>query len=269
MKPSEKEVLDTLRKSTLSYLGKNEFSIIEQEVERKGLLNLTGLAKTIIQEAVQKHGTGDQKPHGSWAGNGAGGGLGGARYIQDLSPKDQAEYIRRAKDAKSLQEVKELAREFKTKYGAGGSGTSGSDSGTIDRIRIGQKALENNNYDKMMADYDKMESSWRKKLSKPSSKEEYGDPQDMASMEFKTKYGADVLDVQDANNMKKSNLSKHGSHDQRAHGSWSDDSEGEDDSEPKNYYPPSKFTNDKDDSENPAYMDDMDILRPPKRLSSK
>jgi len=222
MKPSEKEVLDTLRKSTLSYLGKNEFSIIEQEVERKGLLNLTGLAKTIIQEAVQKHGTGDQKPHGSWAGN-----------------------------------------------GAGGSGTSGSDSGTIDRIRRGQKALENNNYDKMMADYDKMESSWRKKLSKPSSKEEYGDPQDLASMEFKTKYGADVLDVQDANDMKKSNLSKHGSHDQRAHGSWSDDSDGEDDSEPKNYYPPSKFTNDKDDSENPAYMDDMDILRPPKRFSSK
>jgi hypothetical protein len=73
---------------------------------------------------------------------------------------------------------------------------------------------------------------------------------------------------------KNSNLAKHGNHDQRSHGAWSDESEGEytdsqglhgehrrrkDDSE-------GEFEDDDDDME---AMDDMDILRPPKITASQ
>jgi hypothetical protein len=71
-------------------------------------------------------------------------------------------------------------------------------------------------------------------------------------------------------------LAKHGDHNQSSHGNWSndDDSEGEDESESKN--PKPKFVAYDDDSEgefadldadDPRWMDDMDILRPPKRKS--
>jgi hypothetical protein len=71
-------------------------------------------------------------------------------------------------------------------------------------------------------------------------------------------------------------LAKHGNHNQSSHGNWSndDDSEGEDESESKN--PKPKFVAYDDDSEgefadldadDPRWMDDMDILRPPKRKS--
>lgn len=75
-------------------------------------------------------------------------------------------------------------------------------------------------------------------------------------------------------------VSKHGGHDQKTHGAWSngkyntDDSEGEDSSEPKNYKDKKpKISYDDNDTEgefdnnadDPRWMDDMDILRPPKR----
>jgi hypothetical protein len=71
-------------------------------------------------------------------------------------------------------------------------------------------------------------------------------------------------------------VEKHGSHDQGSHGAWAngkfnpDDSEGEDEIEPKNYRTPQKLSDLKDDSEgefedlnydDPRRMDDMD-LRP-------
>lgn len=80
--------------------------------------------------------------------------------------------------------------------------------------------------------------------------------------------------------MKKVAVAKHGNHDQGSHGAWAngkyntDDSEGEDSSEPKNYKnkkpkisyeendTEGEFDNNADD---PRWMDDMDILRPPKR----
>jgi len=80
--------------------------------------------------------------------------------------------------------------------------------------------------------------------------------------------------------LKKNLVEKHGSHDQASHGAWSngkynpDDSEGEDNSEPKNPKNPKKLHPHNDDSEgefeeldadDPKWMDDMDILRPPKR----
>lgn len=76
---------------------------------------------------------------------------------------------------------------------------------------------------------------------------------------------------------------KHGQHDQRSHGAWSsggkgkyntDDSEGEDSSEPKNYRDKapkiSYNSNDTegefgDNTDDPKWMDEMDVLRPPSR----
>jgi hypothetical protein len=75
---------------------------------------------------------------------------------------------------------------------------------------------------------------------------------------------------------KSESVEKHGSHDQGSHGAWAngkynpDDSEGEDEIEPKNYRTPQKLSDLKDDSEgefedlnydDPRRMDDMD-LRP-------
>jgi hypothetical protein len=146
MKPSEKAILDVLRKSTLSHLSAVEFDGIEKAVERDGILNLTGLASLVVKDAVRKHGEHDQESHGAWAGNGAG----------------------------------------------------GVDSMTQTSLDRGKKALEGNDYKAMMADYDKMETKWRKKLDKPTDfeNEEYGDPQDLASTDFFRKYGAFPTDVQ-------------------------------------------------------------------------
>ena len=69
---------------------------------------------------------------------------------------------------------------------------------------------------------------------------------------------------------KKTELEKHGDHDQSSHGDWrnADDSEGEDSSEPKN--PKQNFVPYKDDSEeefeeldadDPKWMDTMDYPR--------
>jgi len=74
MKPSEKAILDVLRKSTLAYLSEVEYAGIEKAVERTGILNLTGVAKSVLVNAVQKHGGGshDQSTHGNWANTGEG-----------------------------------------------------------------------------------------------------------------------------------------------------------------------------------------------------
>lgn len=79
---------------------------------------------------------------------------------------------------------------------------------------------------------------------------------------------------------KSDSVEKHGNHDQGSHGAWAngkynpDDSEGEDSSEPKNYKDKKpKISYDDNDTEgefdnnadDPRWMDDMDILRPPKR----
>jgi hypothetical protein len=306
MEPSEKAILDVLRKSTLSYLSAVEFDGIEKAVERDGILNLTGLTASVVKDAVRKHGEHDQKTHGAWAGNGAG----------------------------------------------------GVDSMTQTSLDRGKKALEGNDYKAMMADYDKMETKWRKKLDKPTDfeNEEYGDPQDLASTDFFRKYGAFPTDVQlyaealpsvkKAKSVKQGDMvswnssggtasgkvvrvvangkinvpdssfeinaeegdpavliqlyrdgkptetkvghkmstlkkkvavSKHGSHDQASHGAWSDekynpdDSEGEDEVEPKNFRKPKRLHSHDDDSEgeyeeldadDPRWMDDMDIMRP-------
>lgn len=84
MKPSEKEVLDTLRKTTLAYLSESDYARIEKAVEQQGILHLTGTASAIVKSAVQKHGGGshDQGSHGSWANGGMGGTTSGANTPQ-------------------------------------------------------------------------------------------------------------------------------------------------------------------------------------------
>ena len=60
---------------------------------------------------------------------------------------------------------------------------------------------------------------------------------------------------------RKAELEKHGDHDQSSHGDWrkGDDSEGEDDPEPKN--PKPYFVPSKDDGDDPRWMDTMDYPR--------
>ena len=85
--------------------------------------------------------------------------------------------------------------------GPGGSAgaAGGLDAHTQKMVERGFKALQRNDYKAMMADYDKMEAKWRKKLDKPfdpAGPEEYGDPQDLASTDFFRKYGAYPTEVQ-------------------------------------------------------------------------
>ena len=106
MKPSEKEVLDTLRKTTLAYLSESDYAQIEKAVEQEGILNLTGTASAIVKSAVQKHGGGshDQASHGSWAGNGAGGGNDPGGYKAEAK-RDDAKDEANSRDAKTKEQV--------------------------------------------------------------------------------------------------------------------------------------------------------------------
>ena len=106
MKPSEKEVLDTLRKTTLAYLSESDYAQIEKAVEQEGILNLTGTASAIVKSAVQKHGGGshDQASHGSWAGNGAGGGNDSGGYKAEAK-RDDAKDEANSRDAKTKEQV--------------------------------------------------------------------------------------------------------------------------------------------------------------------
>lgn len=121
MKPSEKVVLDTLRKTTLAYLSESDYAQIEKAVEQKGILNLTGTASILVKSAVQKHEGGghDQASHGSWAGNGAGG-----KNIQDMSASDQKEFIDRMSSAKSGAEQRAIIDEFKGRQKGGDTSKS-------------------------------------------------------------------------------------------------------------------------------------------------
>ena len=92
MKPSEKVVLDTLRKTTLAYLSESDYAQIEKAVEQKGILNLTGTASILVKSAVQKHEGGghDQASHGSWAKGGMGG-ASMADIAESMSELDEEE----------------------------------------------------------------------------------------------------------------------------------------------------------------------------------
>jgi hypothetical protein len=79
---------------------------IEKAVEQEGILNLTGTASAIVKSAVQKHGGGshDQASHGSWAGNGAGGGNDPGGYKAEAK-RDDAKDEANSRDAKTKEQV--------------------------------------------------------------------------------------------------------------------------------------------------------------------
>jgi hypothetical protein len=70
MKPSEKVVLDTLRKTTLAYLSESDYMQIEKTVEQKGILNLTGTVGILVKSAVQKANSVKQGDMVSWNSSG-------------------------------------------------------------------------------------------------------------------------------------------------------------------------------------------------------
>jgi hypothetical protein len=70
MKPSEKVVLDTLRKTTLAYLSESDYTQIEKTVEQKGILNLSGTVAILVKSAVQKANSVKQGDMVSWNSSG-------------------------------------------------------------------------------------------------------------------------------------------------------------------------------------------------------
>ena len=104
MKPSEKEVLDTLRKTTLAYLSEFDYAQIEKAVEQQGILHLTGTASAIVKSAVQKHGGGshDQSSHGSWAnGSGVSAGSANGKDIGNMTAREQFDAFNQLASGKS------------------------------------------------------------------------------------------------------------------------------------------------------------------------
>lgn len=78
MKSAEREVLNLLREGPLWDTLDSEFKVIELEIDKKGIQNLTGVAAMIVYGAVEeiksnlevaKHGDHDQSSHGSWSEN--------------------------------------------------------------------------------------------------------------------------------------------------------------------------------------------------------
>jgi hypothetical protein len=203
MKPSEKAILDVLRKSTLSHLSAVEFDGIEKAVERDGILNLTGLTASVVKDAVEKAKSVKQGDMVSWNSSG---GTASGKVVRVVSNG---------------------------------------------KINVPDSSFEIN--------------------------AEEGDPAVLIQLyrdgkPTETKVGHKMSTLK-----KKVAVSKHGSHDQASHGAWSDekynpdDSEGEDEVEPKNFRKPKRLHSHDDDSEgeyeeldadDPRWMDDMDIMRP-------
>ena len=319
MKPSEKVVLDTLRKTTLAYLSESDYAQIEKAVEQKGILNLTGTASILVKSAVQKHEGGghDQDSHGSWAGNGAGG-----KNIQDMSASDQKEFIDRMSSAKSGAEQRAIIDEFKGRQKGGDTSKSpatplASPAGktfshpaqTRSLNSIANEIVSDPNYKGSTKTYaqpyiaamhqmndigdnyyaDSGDSVVRYALSNLSTWR--GEKARTIKAELKAMLKSLDSPVSKATSVKTGDMvstlkkkvavAKHGSHDQSSHGAWAngkyntDDSEGEDESEPKNYKGKKpKISYDAEDSEgeytdsnydDPKWMDDMDITHPPKR----
>jgi hypothetical protein len=88
----DKKILKELRQGPMKNIKDDEYAMIEEQVNQKGISGLKGYAKSIVEkamrdmaydmkDAVRKHGEHDQSSHGSWANGGMGGtdmGAGGA-----------------------------------------------------------------------------------------------------------------------------------------------------------------------------------------------
>lgn len=80
----DKKILKELRNGPMKNMKDDEYAMIEEEVNQKGIAGLKGYAKSMIEkamrdmaysmkDAVRKHGEHDQSSHGSWAGDSMGG----------------------------------------------------------------------------------------------------------------------------------------------------------------------------------------------------
>lgn len=81
----DKKILKELRNGPMKNMKDEEYAMIEEEVNQKGIAGLKGYAKSMIEKAmrdmaysmkkaledVAKHGEHDQASHGNWAGGGA------------------------------------------------------------------------------------------------------------------------------------------------------------------------------------------------------
>ena len=116
------KILKELSNGPMKSMKDDEYASIEAQVNEKGIAGLKGYAKSMIEKAmremayamkkaiVEKHGGHDQKTHGAWAGNGAGG-----KNIQDMSLDDQDEFTSRMTSAKSYTEQRAIIDEFKSR----------------------------------------------------------------------------------------------------------------------------------------------------------
>jgi hypothetical protein len=271
------KILKELRKGPLQSMKDDEYAMIEEQVTKMGIDGLNGYAKRMIEKGMRdmasamkkslrditKHEGGghDQASHGSWAGNGAGG-----KNIQDMSLDDQDEFTSRMTSAKSWEEQKKIIADFSSRNKKAvavstGDMVSWNSSGGTARGKVIRVVREG-------------------KINVPDSSfeisAEEGDPAVLIQL-YRDGKPTDTKVGHKMSTLKKNfDLAKHGNHNQSSHGNWSndDDSEGEDESESKN--PKPKFVAYDDDSEgefadldadDPRWMDDMDILRPPKRKS--
>ena len=118
-------MLKTLREGPMAGMDEAEYKMIEDDVKKFGFDGLSGYAKSMVMESmrrlgsdinkavaikkkeIEKHGDHDQSTHSPTGGAG--------KDIQDLSPSDQKEYIRRISSAKNYEEAREIIAEFKPK----------------------------------------------------------------------------------------------------------------------------------------------------------
>jgi hypothetical protein len=183
----DKKILKELRNGPMKNMKDDEYAMIEEEVNQKGIAGLKGYAKSMIEKAmrdmaydmkdtVRKHQDHDQASHGSWAGNGAGG-----KNIQDMSASDQKEFIDRMSSAKSGADQRAIINEFASrqkggaKSGApkkigqnemdGGSkqGSTTTTPGVLDKLFGKGEKVEGDEFER------KVTESWTFEMTNPST----------------------------------------------------------------------------------------------------
>jgi hypothetical protein len=236
MKPSEKVILDLLRKSTLSHLSDFDFTVIEKAVEKDGILNLTGVAASVVKDAVKKAKSVKNGDMVSW--NSSGGSARGkvVRVVSSgkINVPDSSFSIAGTEDDPAV--LIQLYRDGKpteTQVGHKMSTLRKSESvekhGSHDQDSHG--AWSNGKYDQDDSEGEDSIEPKNQKLSdlKDDSEGEfedldYDDPRHMDDMDLRP-YGGAAFSKTWA---KATSVAKHGggSHDQESHGAWAGNGAG-------------------------------------------
>lgn len=236
MKPSEKVILDLLRKSTLSHLSDFDFTVIEKAVEKDGILNLTGLAASVVKDAVKKAKSVKNGDMVSW--NSSGGSARGkvVRVVSSgkINVPDSSFSIAGTEDDPAV--LIQLYRDGKpteTQVGHKMSTLRKSESvekhGSHDQDSHG--AWSNGKYDQDDSEGEDSIEPKNQKLSdlKDDSEGEFEDldydsPRHMDDMDLRP-FGGEAFSK---TWVKATSVAKHGggSHDQESHGSWAGNGAG-------------------------------------------